>query len=350
MELNRTTARRFVGLLLLVHALGHALPGMRVLDVVAGTTGAPPAPTLSILIVASIFALTMAALVAGALGLLGVRPFERIPGPLAAAGLTASVLLLVALRPPSAWVGVVLTAVFVVALFQQGLATDPPPARAPGRRLRMRDALGGLFVAYVAFIGVARPWHQRWGSTEKELRAPLPGDRFAPGDATYGIQHAVTIHAPAERVWPWIAQMGQDRGGFYSYAFLESLAGLHLRNADRIHTEWQDIEERQFVQATPVGWLGRDEPLGWRVPFAEENRVMVLDDWGAFILVPRDERTTRFIIRTRTATPLEAWHLAVAPLSLLVLEPVHFVMERRMMLGIKERAEASAQRAESTSP
>ncbi|HSJ06459.1 MAG TPA: hypothetical protein VK936_07150 [Longimicrobiales bacterium] len=350
MDLNRTTARRIAGLLLLLHALGHALPGMRVLDVVAGTTGAPPAPTLSILIVASIFALTMAALVASALGLLGVRPFVRFPGPLAAAGLTASVLLLVALRPPSAWIGVMLTALFVVALFQQGLATDPPPAPAPGRRLRMRDALGVLFVGYVAFIGMVRPWHQRWGSTEKELRAPLPGDRFAPGDATYGIQHAVTVHAPAERVWPWIAQIGQDRAGFYSYAFLENLAGLHLRNADRIHAEWQDIEERQFVQATPVGWLGRDEPLGWRVPFADENRVMVVENWGAFILVPHDERTTRFIIRTRTNTPLRGWHLAVAPLSLLLLEPVHFVMERRMMLGIKERVEATAQRAESTSP
>lgn len=347
MALNRDTARRALGVLLLLHAFGHALPAMRVLDLVSGVTGIAPVPVLSLGLVAVLIALALSALLGSGLGLLGARPFAATPRHLAAIGLTASLLLLVGLRPASAWLGIGMNAAFALLIFRFDLvepAPAPPTVRLPVR-LRWRDAAAVGLVAYVALVVVLRPWHQRWGSTEKELRAPLPGDQYRPGEATYGAQHAVTINAPPEAIWPWLAQMGQDRGGFYSYAFLENLMGLGLRNANRVHREWQDIETRRFVQATPAGWLGRSEPLGWHVPLAEPNQVLVLEKWGAFVLLPTGDRTTRFIIRTRGGRSMHPRQIAFAPFLLLVLEPLHFTMERRMMLGVKERAEAATLRA-----
>lgn len=341
---NRDTARRVLGVMLLVHAVGHALPAMRVLDIVTGTIGVVPAPLLSIILVTTIVALALSALLGSGLGFLGVRPFVAVPRHLAGVGLTASVLLLVGLRPVTAWIGVGLDAAFALVIFRFCLAETTRKAaagRLPGG-MRWRDAAAAGFVVYVALVALLRPWHQRWGSTEKELRAPLPGDQYRAGEATYGIQRAVTILAPPEDIWPWLAQMGQDRGGFYSYAFLDNLTGLGVRNANRVHLEWQDIEARRFVQAAPPGWLGRTEALGWRVPLAEPNQVLVLEKWGAFVLLPSGERVTRFIIRTRGDAPMDATRFALAPLSLLLLEPFHFIMERRMMLGVKERAEQAS--------
>jgi hypothetical protein len=346
---NRDTARRVLGVLLLVHATGHVLPAMRVLDIVSGTIGVAPVPFLSIILVTTIVAVTLSALLGSGLGFLGVRPFAVVPRHLAGVGLTASVLLLVGLRPVTAWIGVGLNAAFALVIFR--FCRDEVTRPAAAGRLRWRDAAAVGFVVYIALVALVRPWHQRWGSTEKELRAPLPGDQYRAGEATYGIQRAVTIHAPPEDIWPWLAQMGQDRGGFYSYAFLENLTGLGVRNANRVHLEWQDIEARRFVQATPAGWLGRTEPLGWRVPLAEPNQVLVLEKWGAFVLLPSGERVTRFIIRTRGDAPMDATRFALAPFSLLLLEPLHFIMERRMMLGVKERAEqASTVRAAGAGP
>lgn len=344
MALNRDTARRALAALLLAHALGHALPGMRVLDTVSGATGLVPAPLIPLALVTAIFALTLSGLLAGGLGMLGVRPFDAVPRHLIAAGLTASTLLLVGLKPASAWIGLGFNAGFALALFRLDMIPEraAPTARGASRRIRWHDAVAIGFVSYVAVVALLRPWHQRWGSTEKELRAPLPGDQYRPGEAQYGIQHAVTIDAPPHAIWPWLAQLGQDRAGFYSYGFVENLAGLGVHNADRIHPEWQDIETRRFVQAMPPGWLGRSEPLGWRVPLAEPNQVLVLERWGAFVLLPVGENTTRFIIRTRGVGPMNGSRLALAPISLLLFEPIHFIMERRMMLGVKARAEATS--------
>jgi len=76
-----------------------------------------------------------------------------------------------------------------------------------------------------------------WRATPAETKRALPGDELVP-EPRIQITHAVTIAAPVERVWPWLAQIGQDRGGFYSYEWLENLAGCEMRNADRVHPEW----------------------------------------------------------------------------------------------------------------
>jgi hypothetical protein len=121
---------------------------------------------------------------------------------------------------------------------------------------------------YAIFI---RPWHLRWGATNEELSKPLPGDELVPEPAIESTR-AITVNAPVEEVWPWLAQIGQDRGGFYSYEWLENLAGCQMRNADRIHPEWQHRELGETVFLHPA--------YGMRVASFEPGRAIVLEGVG----------------------------------------------------------------------
>jgi hypothetical protein len=208
------------------------------------------------------------------------------------------------------------------------------------RASRFANALALCAIAFTALVPLLRPVYLSWGSTAAELRAELPGDELAPAP-DYQVQHAVTIAAPAEEVWPWLAQIGQDRAGFYSYSSLENLVGLRIRNAEAIHPEWQDIHAGSFVHAVPPGWLGGrfDRTGGWRVARVDPGRALVLETWGAFVLLPVDDQTTRLVIRSRGRAAPSAADAALAPVGAMLFEPIHFLMQRRMMLGIKERAE-----------
>ena len=158
----------------------------------------------------------------------------------------------------------------------------------------------------------------------------------------FQILHAINIDAAPEQVWPWLAQIGHDRGGFYSYAWLENLFGLHIVNADRVVPEWQERAIGEVVPATPAKWLGLvDQPLGWKVTQFEPGRVLFLENWGAFALVGTGPASTRLYIRTQGAARSSA-SLLWSPVELLVFEPAHFIMQRKMLLGIKARAEQLA--------
>ena len=176
-----------------------------------------------------------------------------------------------------------------------------------------------------AYALVVRPWHLRWGATDEEVGKPLPGDELVPNPAIESTR-AITVNASVEEVWPWLAQIGQDRGGFYSYEWLENLAGCRMRNADRIHPEWQHREVGERVFLHPA--------FGLKVASFEPGRAIVLEGWGPFVVEPIDEKSTRVIIRSRVPRRLD-----VLLYYLLTFEIPHFVMERRMLLGIKECAE-----------
>ncbi len=184
-------------------------------------------------------------------------------------------------------------------------------------------ALAGAALVAIHALAV-RPWMAGWGSTSAERAKALPGDELVPDP---GIQstRAVTVDAPVESVWPWLAQLGQDRGGFHSYEWLENLAGCRMRNADRIHPEWQ---ERRVGETLYLHRLH-----GMPVARFERERVLALEGWGAFVVEPAGRGRTRLIARGRAprGPALAAYVLFV--------EIPHFVMERRMLLGIKERAE-----------
>jgi hypothetical protein len=174
-----------------------------------------------------------------------------------------------------------------------------------------------------------------WGATDEELQEPLPGDELAPHPKLKAT-HAITINAPSGDVWPWLVQMGQNRGGFYSYTWLENLAGCHMRNANEIVPAWQELNVGDNV------WLHPKAPPT-EVVAVEPGRAIVLKGWGAFVLHPIDESTTRLIIRSQGNYDPDLKN-AVFNFLLwrVVFEPAHFIMERKMLLGIKERAEKFA--------
>jgi hypothetical protein len=130
-------------------------------------------------------------------------------------------------------------------------------------------AVGGLAAAYVLF---ARRRQLTWGATDQESTERLAGDDLiASADLT--ATRAITIRASADRVWPWIAQLGQGRGGFYSYDFLENLVRCDIHSADRIVPAWQDVQVGDEVRFAPeVGLVvaaleqGRSLVLRGRVP------------------------------------------------------------------------------------
>lgn len=206
----------------------------------------------------------------------------------------------------------------------------PDPNRGLGARLLRRVATVGSLAPW-AYLLALRPWHLRWGATNEEARMPMPGDDVVPHPA-WECTRAVSIRAPATEVWPWLVQMGQGRGGLYTYDWLENLAGLDIHSTDRIIPELQHLEV-----GDSVGFSAEGEPT---VAAIDPNRSLALhisDNFSwVFVLNELDERTTRLILRSRIdAEPRPLVALAYS----LIAEFPHFIMERRMLLGIKERAE-----------
>jgi hypothetical protein len=201
-------------------------------------------------------------------------------------------------------------------------------------------ALVAAAVATVLLYALAiRPWFLRWGATRAECVKSLSGDNLVPG-ANSSATRAISIAAPPDRAWPWIAQIGQGRGGFYSYAWLENLFGCEIRNADRIHAEWQDIKVGDPISLHP-------KMPGIPAAIVEINHALVLGGRGmpqhhiptvswAFIVEPAGTGRSRLLVRWRSQTPKTCFDLLF---NKYLLEPIHFVMERKMMMGIRDRAE-----------
>lgn len=182
--------------------------------------------------------------------------------------------------------------------------------------------------ASIAYALVVHPWLMSWGARDSDRTQELPGDEFVP-EAGMQATRAVTIDAPVEDVWPWLAQIGQDRAGFYSYEWLENLAGCRMRNADEIRSEWQ---ERTVGETVKLHWAS-----GLELTRFEPNRLFALGGW--YLVLNEDHGRTRLIARSRF--PRGRATLAYG----LLLELPHFIMERKMLLSIKERAERARREA-----
>lgn len=200
-------------------------------------------------------------------------------------------------------------------------------------------AIGGAAVtSALAYRYLVRPWHLRWGATDAETTSALPGDDFVE-DPQHQDTHAVTIEAPAAEVWPWLVQIGQDKGGFYSYTWLENLVGCRMRNADRILPEHQRLQAGDTVRlhpAAPPIPVGQVDPGRAIVMGQREGRGEPLGGTWSLILEPRGRSVTRLIARSRWTWRPGLLHWIG---YYLFLEPAHFIMERKMLLGIKARAE-----------
>jgi hypothetical protein len=199
-----------------------------------------------------------------------------------------------------------------------------------------------LILIYIALVLAIRPWTIQWGTTAAERAMPLPGDQMVPV-AHYRIDHGITINAPTTAVWPWLIQIGQDRGGFYSYSSLENAIGARVSNAERIVPEWQSRRVGELVRAAPPNWMGGrfGSDLGWKILELIPGHAVVLEGWGAFALLSIDDSTTRLLIRTRAPGLPGIGTVVLSPVSLLAFEPAHLIMERQMLLGIKNRVERS---------
>jgi hypothetical protein len=207
----------------------------------------------------------------------------------------------------------------------------------------------GRYVAGVSAIGIAaatyilfaRPWHLRWGASAQECDASLPGDDLiVRPDLT--ATRAITVRASAGQVWPWIAQLGQGRGGFYSYDFLENLAGCDIHSADRIVPRWQDIKVGDEVKLAPAVGLGvaaltpgRSLVLRGGIPVG--NTPPPYDFTWAWVLRDEPDGTSRLLVRERYAYTRPWARFLVEP-----VEAVSFVMSQKMLRGIKDRAEQMA--------
>ncbi len=196
-------------------------------------------------------------------------------------------------------------------------------------------AVGAAGLAAYWFI--ARPWHQKWGATVTESYRQMPGDALVPS-APWRTTHAVNIQAPIQEVWAWVVQMGQGRAGFYSYDWLENLFGMNIHNVNQLVPELQNLkvgDNIPFWRGTGIT-VRKVEPPNLLVlggSLSEEN-AQVGGSW-VFALSERFGGGTRLIVRTRSQ--YGPWW--IAPFVCLIGEPAHFIMERAMLRGIKQRAE-----------
>jgi hypothetical protein len=192
---------------------------------------------------------------------------------------------------------------------------------------------------------------QRWGSTDQEVSALMPADGMIPDPALESTR-AITIEAPPRRVWAWLVQIGQGRAGFYSYDALENLLGMDIHSSDRIVPELQRLRVGDTVPFwRGVGVAATAIVPPWALVLSGTLHGEGADDSSSrhrsaaqaggtwvFLLEPLPGLNTRLIVRTRVAGFAPRW---LCRLFLRLLEPAYFVMERKMLLGIKRRAEQS---------
>jgi hypothetical protein len=201
---------------------------------------------------------------------------------------------------------------------------------------------------YLTALAVTRRWHQHWGATDQEITKPLPGDDLIT-ECKLGSTHAITIQAPAERIWPWLAQMGyEDRAGSYSYDLFERSIGRNLYRVDPDIPPLAAGGAMAFYPGAPMTVAVADPPRAlvfWQVT-ANGKAIDPAGPWGddhvawtwAFVLEPVNAATTRLLVRMRVGyRPAVKW----GPAMWLLVEPAHFVMGRRQLLGIRQRAETA---------
>jgi len=197
-------------------------------------------------------------------------------------------------------------------------------------------AAAGLAAAVIAYMTVGRKPCLTWGATDLDVQRTMPGDDLCPSPDLISTR-AVRIEAPPTAIWPWLLQMGSGKGGVYTYDWIENLFGLKMHSVDVILPEFQNRKVGDVEQLGPNG-------PRLRVEILDAERAMVLrsedGNWvWAFGLYPDSEGgATTLVSRNRIATP--GTSVVQRAAYTLIMEPGSLIMERKMLLGIKQRAEA----------
>jgi hypothetical protein len=185
----------------------------------------------------------------------------------------------------------------------------------------------------LAFLAALYPLVRRpiltWGATSEEAASRLPGDELLE-DADGVSTRAITINTPAASVWPWLAQMGPSpRGGAYTYDWIENLLGLNMHSAESILPEFQQPQVGDTIS------LGSNQ---MRLELVEPPRLLAWrsedGNWVWTFVLEEQDGSTRLISRNRFRLPTIAARIGMLP-----MEPGSLLMERKMLRGIKERAE-----------
>jgi hypothetical protein len=196
--------------------------------------------------------------------------------------------------------------------------------------------IGFLVIGYTLIV---RPWYSKWGTTKDELTMIMPGDEIIV-NPVWDYTQAITIHAPTAEIWQWLVQMGQGRGGFYSFELLENLIGCDIQNTDRIMPEFQHLTIGDSIKLHP-------EAPGIPVVLVDSAKAIIMggsdesqlnaSSWS-FLIQGLDVSNSRLIARFRSSYSPTLGNIL---LQRIFVQPTSLFMQKRMMIGIKQRAEGT---------
>jgi hypothetical protein len=200
---------------------------------------------------------------------------------------------------------------------------------------------GGVVLGTACYWFRVRPWMAQWGTSQEERTRQMPGDRII-GHPTNSAMQAVTVEARPEDIWPWLVQIGYQRGGLYSYDWLDRIFGfLDRPSSTDILPQFQNLAVGdRILWMKPSRFVPRQE-LTVAVLEPAQSLALRYDGMGMewvwqFGLYPLDATRTRFVTRGIERVP----DSVAGRLGMLIMEPASFIMTRRMLLGVKRRAEA----------
>lgn len=188
-----------------------------------------------------------------------------------------------------------------------------------------------LIVELIFYAVVIKPEIKEWGASSDELVMNMAGDS---DDKEIVSTRAIDINAPKDLVWKWLMQLGADRGGFYSYYFIEEALGYKTQYPELATPDFETFKKGDLVRGSIDEEISII-PYNFAVLSIEPENTFVLDNWGTFLVTAKDDETTRLVVRTQELKSTALASILGQSLAL----PMHFIMERRLMYGFKIQAE-----------
>lgn len=177
-----------------------------------------------------------------------------------------------------------------------------------------------------------RPIITTWGASKEEVSMPMDGDEKS---LVTKSTRAISIFAKKADVWKWLIQLGADRSGFYSYSFIEKALGYKTRHQDFIRPEFKEINVGDIVRGS-VDEKSSIMPYNFRVLEVQPEKTLILENWGTFSLKEIGNQKTRLVIRTRENKASSIYSKVFS----YIMVALHYIMERRTLIGIKARVES----------